>query len=249
MAEQLGDDHQVGPATHERGRERVPEDVDGRVVAEARRRGDAGDDVVRAADAEPLPPLVEEQRGTVVGAGPVAALGEPARERGMELWVDRDVADAFAFAEDPQDAFAGGAGDVVEVKRDDLADPRAGVERDQRERQVAWRGTGLNGSEVAELGACVERAGRGGRDLDAGGARGSEAAADVEVVDGGERVVDGRGAALEEGLEVRAVVAYRPVAAGGACERVLVEVRGGEPRKVLANFRGLCAARLIGQRR
>ena len=107
----------------------------------------------------------------------------------------------------------------------------------------------MDGSEVSELRALVERARRGGRDIDSGGACGSEAAADVEVVDRGERVVDGRGAALEDGLEVGAVVAHRPVAAGGACERVLVEVGGGEPRKVLADFRGVCAARLIGQRR
>jgi hypothetical protein len=52
------------------------------VVLEARGRSDARDDVVRAADAEPLPALVEEQRRAVVGAGPVAALGEPARDRG-----------------------------------------------------------------------------------------------------------------------------------------------------------------------
>ena len=60
VAEQLGDDHEVGAAAHERGRERVPEDVHGRVGVEARGRGDAGDDVVRAADAEPVPALVEE---------------------------------------------------------------------------------------------------------------------------------------------------------------------------------------------
>jgi hypothetical protein len=100
VAEQLGDDHEVGAATHQRGRERVSEDVHSRVAVEARGRGDAGDDVVRAADAEPPSALVEEQGGTVVGAGPVGALGEPARDRGIELWVDRDVADAFAFAED-----------------------------------------------------------------------------------------------------------------------------------------------------
>jgi hypothetical protein len=78
----------------------------------------------------------------------------------------------------------------------------------------------LNGSQVADLGALVERARHGGRDLDAGGARGSEASADVEVVNGGERVAYGRGAALEKGLEVGAVVAHRPVAAVGARERV-----------------------------
>ena len=107
----------------------------------------------------------------------------------------------------------------------------------------------MDGSEVSELGACVERAGRGGWDLDAGGARGSEAVPDVEVVDGGERVVDGRGAALENGLQMGAVVAYRPVAAVGAGERVLVEVRGREPRQVLTDFRGVRAPCLIGQRR
>jgi hypothetical protein len=51
VAEELGNDHEVGPAAHERRREGVPEDVDGRVVVEAGGRGDAGDDVVGAADA------------------------------------------------------------------------------------------------------------------------------------------------------------------------------------------------------
>ena len=83
MAEQLGDDHEVGPSAHERRRERVPEGVDGRVVVEAGARGDAGDDVVRAADAEPLSALVEEQGGGVGGAGPVGAFGEPAVQRGV----------------------------------------------------------------------------------------------------------------------------------------------------------------------
>jgi hypothetical protein len=100
VAEQLGDDHEVGPSAHERRRERVPEGVDGRVVVETGGRSDAGDDVVRAADAEALPALVEEQRGAVFGAGSVGALGEPARDRGVQLGVERDVADAFAFAED-----------------------------------------------------------------------------------------------------------------------------------------------------
>ncbi|MGO9793007.1 MAG: hypothetical protein ACLP8S_26850 [Solirubrobacteraceae bacterium] len=39
--------------------------------------------------------------------------------------MDRDLSDAFAFAEDPEDAFAGGAGDVVDVEGDDLALIRA----------------------------------------------------------------------------------------------------------------------------
>ena len=38
----------------------APEGVDRRVVLDAGARGDAGDDAVRAADAEPLSALVEE---------------------------------------------------------------------------------------------------------------------------------------------------------------------------------------------
>ena len=83
VAEELGDDHEVCAAAHERGRERVPEDVDGRVVVEAGGRGDAGDDVVGAPDAEALPALVEEQGGSVGGVGPVGAFGEPAVQRGV----------------------------------------------------------------------------------------------------------------------------------------------------------------------
>ncbi|MGB0092764.1 MAG: hypothetical protein WBP81_09555 [Solirubrobacteraceae bacterium] len=40
MAEQLGDDDEVGAAAHERGRGGVPEDVDGRVVVETGGRGE-----------------------------------------------------------------------------------------------------------------------------------------------------------------------------------------------------------------
>ena len=54
MAEELGDDHEVGTAAHERRRERMPEDVDGRVFVQAGGGGDAGDDGVGAADAEAL---------------------------------------------------------------------------------------------------------------------------------------------------------------------------------------------------
>ena len=95
-------------------------------------RRDAGDDVVGAADAEALATLVEKQRRVGLGGGPVGAFVEPAGDGDAELGVDWDVADAFAFAEDPQDALAGGAGDVVDVERDDLANPGAGVERDER---------------------------------------------------------------------------------------------------------------------
>ena len=129
MAEELGDDDEVGAAAYERRREGVAQDVDGRVVVEAGGRGDGGDDVVGTAHAEALAALVEKQRGAVVGAGPVVAFVEPAGEGGAQLRVDRDVTDALAFAEDPQDAFARRARDVVDVERDDLADPRAGVER------------------------------------------------------------------------------------------------------------------------
>jgi hypothetical protein len=71
VAEELGDDDEVGAAAHEGGREGMAQDVDGRVVVEAGGRGDRGDDVVGAPDAEALAALVEEQGGTVVGAGPV----------------------------------------------------------------------------------------------------------------------------------------------------------------------------------
>ncbi len=72
----------------------------------------------------------------------------------------------------------------------------------------------------------------------AGGIGGSEAAADVEVVDGGECVVDGRGLALEDGLQVAAVVADRPVARVAGSERVAFGVGAGEPREVLGPLLG-----------
>jgi hypothetical protein len=134
VAEELGDDDEVGAAAHERRRECVAQDVDCRRVVDAGGRGDGGDDVVGAADAEALAALVEKQRRVVVRAGPVVAFIKPAHEGGAQLRVDWDVADELAFAEDPQDAFARGASDV---EGDDLADPGAGVERDERERLVA----------------------------------------------------------------------------------------------------------------
>jgi len=148
VAEELGDDDEVGAAANERRCERVAKDVDRRVVLEAGGRGDADHDVVGAADAQPAAALVEKQRRAGLGAGPVSALIEPAGEGGPQLWVDGNVADAFAFAEDPQDAFAGRARDVVDVERDDLADPSAGVERDERERLVTRRRTTLDFSDV-----------------------------------------------------------------------------------------------------
>ncbi len=59
MAEELGDDDEVGAAAHERRRERVPNDTDSRALVEPSGRRDAGDDVVGAADAEALATLVE----------------------------------------------------------------------------------------------------------------------------------------------------------------------------------------------
>jgi hypothetical protein len=51
VAEEFGDHDEVGGAAYERRRERVAQDVDGRVVVEAGGRGDGGDDVVGAAGA------------------------------------------------------------------------------------------------------------------------------------------------------------------------------------------------------
>lgn len=103
------------------------------------------------------------------------------------------------------------------------ADPRAGVERHRRERLVARQVAGRDSSEVPKLGTVVKRARSVGRDLDASGARGPKAAADVEVIDRGERVVDGRRAALQDGLEVGAVVAHRQSRPSAVASGVLVE--------------------------
>jgi hypothetical protein len=92
VAEQLGDDDEVGAAADEARRERVAQDVGGDVLIEPSRVGDGGDDVVRALDGQPAAALVEKQGGAV-GAGPVGAFGQPAREGGAQLGVDRDLAD------------------------------------------------------------------------------------------------------------------------------------------------------------
>jgi hypothetical protein len=52
--------------------------------------------------------------------------------------VDRDLADLLALADDAQDALAQGQAHVVDVETDDLRDPCAGVERNQRDRAIAW---------------------------------------------------------------------------------------------------------------
>ena len=138
------------------------------------------------------------------------------------------------------------AGDVVDVEGDDLADPHTGVKRDERERLVARRRAALDFALVAQLGALV---GRRAAISTCTAAAGPEAAPGVAVVDGGKRVVDGRRAAFEHGLQVDAVVAHGPVAAVGAGERNLVEVGGGKPGQELADLGGVGAPRLLRQRR
>jgi hypothetical protein len=64
VAEELGDDDEVGAAAHEGGRKGVPQDVHGRVVVEAGGGGDRGDDVVGAPGAEALAALVKERRNS-----------------------------------------------------------------------------------------------------------------------------------------------------------------------------------------
>ena len=80
MAEEFGDDDEIRAAAYEGRREGVAQDVDGCVVVEAGGRGDGGDDVVGAADAEAMAALVEKQGGAGLGAGPVVTLVKPARE-------------------------------------------------------------------------------------------------------------------------------------------------------------------------
>ena len=100
MAEQLGDDHEVGAAAHERGR-----DVCLRMctVVAASRPAAAAMPVMMSCAPRTLgrcPRWLRNNAGLSLVAGPVVTLGEPARERRTELWVGRNLADAFAFAED-----------------------------------------------------------------------------------------------------------------------------------------------------
>jgi hypothetical protein len=76
VAEELGDDDEVGAAAHQRRCERVAKDMDRRALVEACGGGDTGDDVVGAAHAEALAALVEKQRRAGLGAGPVGAFVE-----------------------------------------------------------------------------------------------------------------------------------------------------------------------------
>ncbi len=93
--------------------------------------------------------------------------------------MDRDLTDSFALAVDTKDSLAGGDADVVDVEGDDLADAGPGVERDERERLVAGRGTALDGSQVAQLVFLGEGTGCRRGQLEPGGAGGSEVPADV----------------------------------------------------------------------
>jgi hypothetical protein len=80
VAEELGDDDEVGSATYEPCGECMAQDVGGRIVVEAGGRGDGGDDVVGSLDREPAAALIQEQR-RVVGAGPAGAFVEPGGQR------------------------------------------------------------------------------------------------------------------------------------------------------------------------
>ena len=82
MAKELGHDDEVGPAADERGRERVPQDMGGRVVVEARGSGQARDHVVGALGAQALPALVEKEGRSDLSTGPSRAFVEPDGERG-----------------------------------------------------------------------------------------------------------------------------------------------------------------------
>jgi hypothetical protein len=129
VAEELGDEDEVGAAAHEGGRQVCRRTC---TVVSSSRPAAAAIAVTMSWAPPTLAALVEEQGGTVVGAGPVGALAEPAGERGAQLRVDRDLPDAFALAVDPQNAFAGGASYVVDVEGDDLADsgPRTARTKD-----------------------------------------------------------------------------------------------------------------------
>ena len=139
---------------------------------------------------------------------------------------------------DDQMTVAGRQADVVDVQTGGLADTSARVEGGVGDGLVAQRGAvGL--AEQAELVTSVQcpRGGRG--EVGAFGGGGAEPAAAVEVIDGGQVRVDGGGLALDDRLQVGAVVAGGPVAGVGIGERVtldrVVVEGGGEPGQVLAD--------------
>ena len=140
--------------------------------------------------------------------------------------MDLDVAGLGALAEQPQGALAGRQADVVDIEGDGLGDARAGVERGARQSAVAGRGAGVHGAQPAQGGALVQRAGGRIGEVDALGGGGSEPTASVEVIDGGQGIVDGGGLALGDGEQMGAVVAHGPVADAGVGERVAVDIGG-----------------------
>src|SRR6266516_5618655 len=189
-----------------------------------------------AAGREPAASLVEEQCRPV-RAGPVASFGQPVGEYGTQRRVEGDLADLFALAEDAKGALAGGDLDVVDVQADGLGDAGAGVERDQGEGLVARGGALLDRAQEPHRRPAAQGAWRGLGEIGAGGVRGAQAAAGVEVVDRGQGVVDGARGAFGDGLQVGAVVAYGPVPRRRRGERVAVHRGAGEPREVLAHLR------------
>ncbi|HEX4102634.1 MAG TPA: hypothetical protein VHY21_19175 [Pseudonocardiaceae bacterium] len=74
MAEQLGDDDQVGVAADECGGQGVAENVCGGLVAECGVVGDGVDDAAGGPGGQPSAFGVEEQRRVGLGVGPVGAL-------------------------------------------------------------------------------------------------------------------------------------------------------------------------------
>ena len=201
------------------------------LLVEAGGAADVGDDRGGAADGQPGAAAVEKQRGVGVGAGPVGAFGEPQVEVFVELGVEEEFADLVAFAVDTQQALASGSAYVVDVEADDFGDAGAGVERDHGNRPVAAGQPGFDGAQPAGGGALVQGARRGGGQVDPVGVGRAEAAADVEVVDGGEGVVDGGGGTFVDGEQVGAPVADGPVPGRGVGEGVAVEVGVGEPAR------------------
>ena len=116
--------------------------------------------------------------------------------------MDRDLADLLAFAEDPQDALARRQPDVVDIEAGDLGDPGAGVEGDERDRSIAGLWPGFDGAKEPDRSMPGQRLGCGLGEVGSRCVGGAEAAAGVQVVDGGQRVVDRGGLPLQHGPQV-----------------------------------------------
>jgi hypothetical protein len=70
VAEQLGDDDEVGAAPHQHGGEAVAQDVGGDVVVEPGPSGDAGDDVVGSLDGQAVSALSVDNWASGRSCGP-----------------------------------------------------------------------------------------------------------------------------------------------------------------------------------